>query len=81
MSGDRARLLESVRLKFTSTNEIPVERAQITRAELEAIMENERAACAQIAREHRYDGGDPRDIGWDIASKIEARLSGGTPQP
>lgn len=33
----------------------------------------EREACAAIAKAHQYDGGDPRDIGWDIAAAIRGR--------
>lgn len=33
-----AEVLESLRLKFTSSNSVPVNRAPITRAEYEAIL-------------------------------------------
>lgn len=77
-----AALVDSVRLKFTSANSVPVERAQITRAEIDAIVQAEREACAKIVEGIC----DPDGVRWNreqrgfmeyelefIAKKIRAR--------
>jgi hypothetical protein len=39
---------ESARLKFTSANGVPIERATLTRAEFDAAIAEEREACARV---------------------------------
>ena len=66
---ERARLIESVRLKFTSGNAVPVTRATLTRDEVDALIAEEREACAKVVDDWLLARG-----GLDrLASAIRAR--------
>lgn len=81
---ERDRLVASVRLKFTSANDVPVDRAIVTRHELDALLSDDgnglncHALCVS-AMEYEQDIKAEREACAEIVSRATARAAAVSP--